>query len=42
MKKELPDYYVENRNIKEYPTEVGAPKFSPDNYHYSNRKIHLN
>lgn len=31
MKKELPDYYVENRNIKEYPTEVGAPKFSPDN-----------
>jgi hypothetical protein len=27
----LPDYYVENRSLKEYPTEVGAPKFSPDN-----------
>ena len=27
----LPDYYVENRKLKEYPTEVGAPKFSPDN-----------
>jgi glutaredoxin 2 len=29
--KELPDSYVYNRNIKEYPTEIGAPKFSPDN-----------
>jgi hypothetical protein len=31
MEKKLPDYYVENRSLKEYPTEVGAPKFSPDN-----------
>lgn len=29
-KKKLPDYYVENRSTKEYPTEVGAPKFSPN------------
>ncbi len=29
--KELPDSYVYNRSIKEYPTEIGAPKFSPDN-----------
>jgi len=28
-KKKLPDSYVENRSTKEYPTEVGAPKFSP-------------
>lgn len=31
MEKKLPDYYVENRSLKEYPTEVSAPKFSPDN-----------
>jgi hypothetical protein len=29
--KELPDSYVYNRNIKQYPTEIGAPNFSPDN-----------
>lgn len=27
----IPDSYVENRRLKEYPTEVGSPNFSPDN-----------
>lgn len=27
----MPDSFVENRMIKAYPTEVGAPKFEPDN-----------
>lgn len=25
-----PDYYVEDRRLKEYPTEIGSQKFSPD------------
>lgn len=27
----MPDSFVENRLSKRYPTEVGAPKFEPDN-----------
>ncbi len=30
-KKKMPDSFVENRLSKRYPTEVGAPKFEPDN-----------
>jgi len=30
MEKKLPDYYVENRNIKHYPTEIGSQPFKPD------------
>ncbi len=30
-KKKLPDSFVENRLSKRYPTEIGAPKFEPDN-----------
>jgi hypothetical protein len=29
--KKRPDSFVENRMIKTYPTEIGAPKFEPDN-----------
>jgi hypothetical protein len=29
--KKMPDSFVENRLSKRYPTEVGAPKFEPDN-----------
>jgi hypothetical protein len=29
-KKKMPDSFVENRLSKRYPTEVGAPKFEPD------------
>lgn len=29
--KKIPDSYVPERNIKEYPTEIGSQKFSPDN-----------
>ena len=31
MEKKMPDSFVENRLSKRYPTEVGAPKFEPDN-----------
>jgi hypothetical protein len=31
MEKKMPDSYVENRLSKRYPTEIGAPKFEPDN-----------
>jgi predicted HTH transcriptional regulator len=31
MEKKIPDSFVENRLSKRYPTEVGAPKFEPDN-----------
>jgi hypothetical protein len=31
MEKKIPDSYVENRLSKRYPTEVGSPKFEPDN-----------
>jgi len=31
MEKKLPDFFVENRKTKEYPTEIGSQKFSPDN-----------
>ena len=27
----IPDSFVENRLSKRYPTEIGAPKFEPDN-----------
>lgn len=27
----MPDSFVENRLSKRYPTEIGAPKFEPDN-----------
>jgi hypothetical protein len=30
-KKKMPDSFVENRLSKRYPTEVGGPKFEPDN-----------
>lgn len=30
MEKKLPDSYVPDRKTKEYPTEVGSVKFSPD------------
>jgi len=30
-KKKMPDSFVENRLSKRYPTEIGAPKFEPDN-----------
>jgi hypothetical protein len=30
-KKKMPDSFVENRMTKTYPTEIGAPKFAPDN-----------
>jgi hypothetical protein len=30
-KKKIPDSFVENRLSKRYPTEVGGPKFEPDN-----------
>jgi len=30
MEEKLPDYYVENRNIKHYPTEIGSQPFKPD------------
>ena len=29
--KKMPDSFVENRLSKRYPTEVGGPKFEPDN-----------
>jgi hypothetical protein len=29
--KKRPDSFVENRMLMRYPTEVGAPKFEPDN-----------
>lgn len=29
--KKMPDSFVENRLSKRYPTEIGAPKFEPDN-----------
>lgn len=29
--KKLPDSYVPDRKNKEYPTEIGSQKFSPDN-----------
>ena len=31
MEKKMPDSFVENRLSKRYPTEVGGPKFEPDN-----------
>lgn len=31
MKKILPDSYVPERRLKEYPTELGSQNFSPDN-----------
>ena len=31
MGKKMPDSFVENRLSKRYPTEVGGPKFEPDN-----------
>ena len=31
MEKKMPDSFVENRLSKRYPTEVGSPKFDPDN-----------
>ncbi len=31
MKDEQPDFYVEDRRLKSYPTELGSQKFSPDN-----------
>lgn len=31
MEKKLPDSFVPNRSSKEYPTEIGSQKFSPDN-----------
>ena len=30
MEKKLPDSFVPNRSSKEYPTEIGSQKFSPD------------
>ena len=30
-KKKMPDSFVDNRLSKRYPTEVGGPKFEPDN-----------
>jgi hypothetical protein len=30
-KKKRPDSFVEERMIKTYPTEIGAPKFEPEN-----------
>ena len=30
-KNKMPDSFVENRLSKRYPTEIGAPKFEPDN-----------
>ena len=30
-KKKMPDSFVENRLSKRYPTEIGSPKFEPDN-----------
>lgn len=30
MEEKLPDYYVENRSIKQYPTEIGSQPFKPD------------
>jgi hypothetical protein len=30
MKDKLPDSYVPDRKLKEYPTEIGSQKFSPD------------
>lgn len=30
MEGKLPDYYVENRNSKQYPTEIGSQPFKPD------------
>lgn len=30
MEKKLPDSFVPNRRSKEYPTEIGSQKFSPD------------
>lgn len=31
MEEKLPDSFVHNRSSKEYPTEIGSQKFSPDN-----------
>jgi hypothetical protein len=31
MEKKLPDSYVPERRLKEYPTELGSQNFSPDN-----------
>lgn len=31
MEEKLPDSFVPNRSLKEYPTEIGSQKFSPDN-----------
>ena len=30
-KKKMPDSFVDNRLSKRYPTEVGGPKFEPEN-----------
>ena len=30
MEKKLPDSYVPERRLKEYPTELGSQNFSPD------------
>lgn len=30
MEKKLPDSFVPDRKTKEYPTEIGSQKFSPD------------
>jgi hypothetical protein len=30
MEKKMPDSFVPDRNTKEYPTEIGSQKFSPD------------
>lgn len=40
MQKKLPDSYVQKRNLKEYPTEVGSHKFSPQNIdHFKSEHI---
>ena len=37
-----PDYYVEDRRLTEYPTEIGSQKFSPDDIQLFKLEKHQN